>query len=255
MLLVLTSHHRRLVAFVHKYMATRRMISKEIIDTDAFMEMPLSSQALYFHLLMRADDDGFVGNPRKITRMVNAQEDDVKVLLSKRFIIAFESGVMVIKHWKIHNYIQNDRYHETKYLEEKKSLKTKDNGAYTECIQNGYKMDTEVRLGKVRLGKDSIGKDTSEQSSRIAELIKSFEEINPACKRMYGNTTQRKACNDLIETYSFERVKEVIEKTLPKIRGLKFFPIITTPLQLFEKWSALESAVVRHQQDQKPKYI
>ncbi len=131
MLLVLTSHHRRLVAFVHKYMATRRMISKEIIDTDAFMEMPLSSQALYFHLLMRADDDGFVGNPRKITRMVNAQEDDVKVLLSKRFIIAFESGVMVIKHWKIHNYIQNDRYHETKYLEEKKSLKTKDNGAYT----------------------------------------------------------------------------------------------------------------------------
>lgn len=231
-------------------MANRRMISKDIIDTDAFMEMPLSSQSLYFHLLLRADDDGFVGNPKKITRMINAQDDDMKVLLGKRFLIAFDSGVVVIKHWKIHNYIQNDRYSETKYLEEKNMLKIKDNKAYTECIQDVSKEDTQVRLGKV-----SIGKDKSEQSSQIADLIKSFEKINPACKRMYGNTTQRKACSDLIDTYSFDRVLEVIEKTLPKILGLKFFPTITTPLQLFEKWSALESAIVRYQQEKKPKYI
>lgn len=142
------------------------MISKEIIDTDAFMEMPLSSQALYMHLLMRADDDGFVGSPKKILKMINAQDDDMKILLSKRFILTFETGVVVIKHWKIHNYIQNDRYHETKYTDEKNSLMIKENGSYTECIQNGYKTDTEVRLGKVSIGNTSAFSDEKDGSKK-----------------------------------------------------------------------------------------
>lgn len=131
-------------------MAERRMFAKQIIDSDAFIDMPLSTQALYFHLSMRADDDGFINNPKKIMRMIGASEDDYKVLCLKRFIIPFDSGIVVIKHWKIHNYIQKDRYKPTVYTEEKATLTAKDNGVYTECIQDGY--TGKVRLGEVRQG-------------------------------------------------------------------------------------------------------
>lgn len=129
-------------------MAERRMFAKTIIDSDAFIDMPLSTQALYFHLSMRADDDGFINNPKKIQRMVGASDDDLKVLVMKRFIIPFESGIVVIKHWKIHNYIQKDRYKPTVYAEEKKLLETKDNGSYTECIHDVSKAETQVSIGK-----------------------------------------------------------------------------------------------------------
>ena len=139
-------------------MAERRMFAKSIIDSDAFLDMPLSSQALYFHLSMRADDDGFINNAKKIMRIVGASEDDIKLLEAKKFILAFENGVIVIKHWLLHNYIQKDRYKPTNYIEQKKSLFVDDNKAYTfrdtgKCIQDVYKMDTQVRLGKDRLGK------------------------------------------------------------------------------------------------------
>ena len=137
-------------------MAERRMFAKTIIDSDAFLDMPLSTQALYFHLSMRADDDGFINNPKKIQRMVGCCDDDLKLLLVKNFIIAFESGVVVIKHWKIHNYIRNDRYKETVYQDEKAMLEEKDNKSYTLGIPNGYQMDTQVRLGKDSLGKVSL---------------------------------------------------------------------------------------------------
>ena len=142
-------------------MAERRMFAKTIIDSDAFLDMPLSTQALYFHLSMRADDDGFINNPKKIQRMIGASEDDLKLLCAKRFIIPFESGIVVIKHWKIHNYIRNDRYKETVYQEEKALLTIKDNNAYTLDdnklslgIPNDNQMDTQVRLGKDRLVED-----------------------------------------------------------------------------------------------------
>ena len=145
-------------------MAERRMFAKTIIDSDAFIDMPLSTQALYFHLSMRADDDGFINNPKKIQRMIGSSDDDLRVLLAKRFIIAFESGIVVIKHWKIHNYIRNDRYKETVYQEEKAQLEVKENSSYTLGIPNGYQMDTQVRLGKVRLGKDSVVEDSIEDA-------------------------------------------------------------------------------------------
>lgn len=138
-------------------MAERRMFAKTIIDSDAFLDMPLSSQALYFHLSMRADDDGFINNPRKVQRMVGSSEDDLKLLMAKKFILAFDSGVIVIKHWKLHNYIRNDRYKPTLYQDEKAQLIEKDNKVYSMSdagIPDGYQMDTQVRLGKVRLGKD-----------------------------------------------------------------------------------------------------
>lgn len=146
------------------------MFAKTIIDSDAFLDMPLSTQALYFHLSMRADDDGFINNPKKIQRMVGCGDDDLKLLMAKRFILVFESGVIVIKHWKIHNYIRNDRYKPTLYQDEKALLADKDNKAYTfaeelskhdeklgipDDNQAVYQMDTQVRLGKDRLGKDS----------------------------------------------------------------------------------------------------
>ena len=149
-------------------MAERRMFAKTIIDSDAFLDMPMSTQALYFHLSMRADDDGFINNPKRIQRMIGASDDDLKLLIAKSFIIVFESGVVVIKHWKIHNYIQSDRYKPTVYAEEKSLLDVKKNKAYTlnngECIHNGYITDTQDRLGKDRLGKDrlELGKDSIE---------------------------------------------------------------------------------------------
>ena len=142
-------------------MAERRMFAKTIIDSDAFLDMPLSTQALYFHLSMRADDDGFINNAKKIQRMIGASDDDLKVLLMKRFLLPFESGVVVIKHWKIHNYIRNDRYKPTIYTDERAALDVKENGAYTERqplgIPDGYQMDTQYRLGEVRSGQDSVG--------------------------------------------------------------------------------------------------
>ena len=139
-------------------MAERRMFAKTIIDSDAFLDMPLSSQALYFHLSMRADDDGFINNAKKIQRMLGCADDDLKILLAKNFIIPFETGVCVIKHWKIHNLIQKDRYKPTVYLEHKQQLSLKNNNVYTmdtQCIQDVSKVETQVSIGKVSQGKES----------------------------------------------------------------------------------------------------
>ena len=140
------------------------MFAKTIIDSDAFLDMPLSTQALYFHLSMRADDDGFLNNPLKILRMVGGNQNDYDLLKAKNFIITFENGVIVIKHWKMHNYLRADRYKETVYLEEKSKLTLKENGAYSLNDDFGiptvnqvvYQLDTQVRLGKDSVGKDSI---------------------------------------------------------------------------------------------------
>jgi hypothetical protein len=130
------------------------MFSTKIIDSDAFMDMPASAQSLYFHLCMRADDEGFVGNPKKIMRMIGVNEDDFKVLLAKRFILSFESGIVVIKHWLIHNTIRMDRFNPTSYQEEKKLIITKENKAYTEWQPVGNQLATQVKLSKVNLIKD-----------------------------------------------------------------------------------------------------
>ena len=149
-------------------MAERRMFAKTIIDSDSFLDMPHSTQLLYFHLSMRADDDGFINNPKNIMRMIGCKDDDMSVLITKKFIIPFESGIVVIKHWKIHNYIAKDRYKETKYKKEKEMLQLDENNSYTTCIQPVYKMDTQVRLGKVSIGKDNINNiATSEETSTV----------------------------------------------------------------------------------------
>ena len=145
-------------------MAERRMFSKAIVLSDAFLDMPMSARCLYFTLGMQADDDGFVGNPKSIMRQCGATQDDLVVLIQKRYILSFDSGVIVIKHWRINNYLKSDRYKPTTYLEEKSALTTDEKGSYTECIQNVSKVDTNCiqTVSKVdtqvSIGKDSIGK-------------------------------------------------------------------------------------------------
>jgi len=169
-------------------MAERRMFAKTIIDSDAFTEMPLSTQALYFHLSLRADDDGFLNCAQKIMRMIGAAKNDYDVLLAKRFVIQFNDGICVIKHWRIHNYIQSDRYKPTVYQEEKAELSVKSNGSYTlkgqeqkqldtPCIQDGYTLEAQVRLGK-----DSIVKDSTEIADKPRRFVKpTVEEIEEYC--------------------------------------------------------------------------
>ena len=159
-------------------MAERRMMAKSIIDTDAFMEMPMSTQCLYFHLLLRADDEGFLQNAKLIMQMTGCKEDDMKLLIAKQYIIPFDTGVIVIRHWKIHNYIQKDRFTPTSCSRERKLLGVQDDKTYepvSGCTQNGYTLDTtciqpvsklytQVRLGKVRLGKVSLESDADKSA-------------------------------------------------------------------------------------------
>ena len=160
-------------------MAQRRMFSPHIVDSDAFLDMSASAQSLYFHLGMRADDDGFVGNPKKIMKMVGANEDDLKLLIVKRFVLTFESGVIVIKHWKIHNLIRADRYNQTIYIEEKKQLITKENGSYTE-LKEGMATKWQPKdnhlAPQVRLGQDRIGDIVAEATVPLISLKKEKEE-------------------------------------------------------------------------------
>lgn len=146
-------------------MTERRMFAKKITESDAFLDMPSSTQMLYFHLSMNADDDGFVNNPKKIQRMCGASDDDFKLLLAKSFVLLFESGVIVIKHWKMHNYIQADRCRPTDYVEEKSMLGLKKNKAYTLDVN---KMDTKC-IQDVSVGKESIGKVSIDKNSIVKD--------------------------------------------------------------------------------------
>lgn len=137
-------------------MPEKRMFTKKITESDAFLDMPLSSQCLYFHLNMGADDDGFVNNPKRIMRTIGASEDDLKLLIAKAFILVFENGVIVIKHWRMHNTLQNDRYKPTDYQEEYAMLGLKDNQAYT-WKQNGNILETQPNLTKHNLTKHRYG--------------------------------------------------------------------------------------------------
>jgi len=199
-------------------MAERRMFAKTIIDSDAFLDMPLSTQALYFHLSMRADDEGFINNPKKVMRMIGANQNELEILLAKRYLLGFESGVVVVKHWKIHNYIQKDRFKPTLYKEERSKLTLKDSNNYTEttgesnmdteCIQDG---DT----GKVRLGK-SKSKSKVITPSNAVIVYKSYPEV--------GN---KKDSIELIEKHLFKHDTEELlravdrytKETIEKRRG------------------------------------
>lgn len=213
-------------------MAEKRMMSKKIIDSDAFLEMPLSSQSLYFHLLLRADDDGFLNNAKKIMREIGANQNDYDMLIMKKFLIQFEEGVCVIKHWWIHNYIQKDRYKPTLYEEEKNMLIRKENGAYsldteciqyvnnlnTECIQDDSEMstlDAQIRLDKIRLDLDKnniVSKDTIRRTD-VQRVVEVWNQIgvNPV-SRMAASSSRYKMIATRIKEYGIDDVLKAVQK-------------------------------------------
>lgn len=202
-------------------MAERRMFTQKIVDSDAFLDMPLTAQALYFHLNMRADDDGFVNNPKKIQRMIGAAEDDLKLLIAKRFLLAFENGVVVIKHWRMHNLLRKDRYNPTQYQDEMEQLLLKGNGSYTENIEipaieepdnqmattwqpDGNQMATQDRIGKDRIGKDRI------EYNGIMDAYNSLCPSLPSIKTL--SEARKKAIRARLNSYSIEDIHEAFKK-------------------------------------------
>ena len=166
------------------------MFSLDIVDTDAFLDMPQTSQLLYFHLAMRADDEGFIGNPKRIMRMIGAGDDDIKVLISKKFIIPFESGVCVIKHWLIHNTIRMDRFNPTNYIDEKNNLILKDNKAYKlleiiDGCQSVAKLATQVKLSKDKLSKE-------EDTIKIKFIKPTLKEIQRYCEERHNKVSSQR---------------------------------------------------------------
>ena len=174
-------------------MAQRRMFSNKITDTDTFLDMPASAQNLYFHLNMHADDDGFLGNAKTIRRMIGASEDDLKILVAKEFLLMFNDGVTVIRDWRIHNYIQKDRYHQTIYQEYKKQLTVNHNHQYefvyssdTKSIQDGAKLDPKRiqsgdNLDPSRIQNGSNEKEVTKSKNKQMPSEQVIEPMDPEC--------------------------------------------------------------------------
>ena len=224
------------------------MMSKSIIKSDTFLDMPATTQNLYFHMLIDADDDGFINAPKSIMRMIGAKDDDMKVLAAKQFVIPFESGVVVIKDWKIHNYIQNDRY-KPSTLPERDLLNIRKDKTYT-LKSDVSNMDTECiqtvsigkdRLGKVRLGKDRVGKDSIDTLCHVShdDVDKSHYEIieylNLKTGSKFKPTTKpyvQAIRSRLKEGYNVDDFKTVIDKKCREWKGTKLEKYLT-PKTLF----------------------
>ena len=214
-------------------MASKRMFSIDVIDTDKFLDMPVSTQALYFHFGMRADDDGFVSSPKKIAKIAICTNDDLRILISKGYVIPFDSGVIVITDWKANNLIKNDRYKPTRYQEEFKKLEVKD-GSYIAnqtVILDGIQMEpdwnqdgTQVEP-QVRLGKDSIDKDNKyivEQDSTKYPFKEIIEHLNQKSGKNYrysSKATQKHIKARIKEGFTLEDFKRVIDWKVSKWIG------------------------------------
>lgn len=222
------------------------MFSPDIVCSDAFLDMPTSSRELYFQLGMKADDDGFV-NPRSIMRLAGSSEDDLRMLVGKRFVLPFENGVIVIKHWKMNNLIKNDRYKPTVYREQFQSLEVKENGAYTERKHLGTILEPQVRLGKDRL----LGAD-----AQILEVPDSEESTRPQKEKRDTKYKQvfslfsKKQQGWMMHKPQIEAAKRLLEQRgLPQIekaltfykenRDEPFMVEIDTPYDLEAKWNKL----------------
>lgn len=229
------------------------MMSKSIIKSDTFLDMPATTQNLYFHMLLDADDDGFINAPKSIMRMIGAKDDDMKVLAAKQFVIPFESGVVVIKDWKIHNYIQNDRY-KPSTLPERDLLNIQKDKTYTlksdvsrmdtECIQTvsiGKDRLGKVRLGKDRIGKDRVGKDSIDTLCHVSHddvdksHIEIIEYLNLKTGSKFKPTNKpyvQAIRSRLKEGYTVDDFKTVIDKKCREWKGTKLEKYLT-PKTLF----------------------
>ena len=217
------------------------MFSLLVVDTDEFLDMPSSTQSLYYHLGMRADDDGFVSSPKKIAKLVNCSNDDLKLLIAKGFIIPFDSGIIAIRHWKLNNEIKKDRYTPTIYLNEKSTLKVNKNKVYsidgnnleTNWRQNGNKLETQYSIDKNSIDKNSIDKNSKEyieqKQEENQEQIQEQKQVKK--EKVKKEKKPKETHNSIIENYTInedlrEALKSFVEmrKELKKpitIKGLK----------------------------------
>ena len=222
-------------------MAERRMFTMKIIDSDAFLEMPLTTQALYFHLNMRADDDGFVNSPKKIQKMIGVADDDLKLLIAKRFLLAFENGVVVIKHWRMHNLLRRDRHSPTQYQEQLERLIIKENGAYSEALEiptfserdnhlatkwqpndnhlatkwqpNGNHLATQGSIGKNSIGKYREGEGIDKGRIDYKAIKDTFNRTCPSLPSIKTLSEARKqAIRARLNSYSIEDITQAFKK-------------------------------------------
>ncbi|HFI0171071.1 TPA: conserved phage C-terminal domain-containing protein [Streptococcus suis] len=213
-------------------MAQRRMFSKKITETDRFLEMPLSSQALYFHLNMGADDEGFIDKARTIQRTIGASDDDMKLLIAKGFLLPFDSGVVVIRHWRIHNYIQSDRFQSTMHQSEKSQLdydksKTAHFKPDEKCIQNVSKTETQVRLSKDSIDKDSLTtyptvSDHDEDDIPYKEIISHLNEKANRNYKVNGSKTRTNIKARWNEGFRLDDFIHVIDTMVKDWSGTKY---------------------------------
>lgn len=191
-------------------MAERRMFAKTIIASDAFLDMPLSARCLYFALGMYADDEGFVNSPKSIARLIGASTDDMNILLVRRFLIAFPSGVCLIKHWRINNYLRSDRFQPTKYTEERNQIMIEENGAYvliSERYTNGIPNDGIPSIGEIREEKVSIGKDRIEEIAPPSVAASNIRFTKPTVDEIAAYCSERKNNIDAQAFYDFYESK------------------------------------------------
>ncbi|WP_270747188.1 DNA replication protein [Leuconostoc lactis] len=226
-------------------MAQRRMFSKKVTDTDVFLDMPLSTQALYFHLNMHADDDGFIDNTKTIQRMIGSSDDDRKLLVAKQFLLPFENGVVVIKDWRVHNYIRKDTYNQTMYPNELEQLNINESGQYERQDLLPYTerpRDVDETLTQVRLGKDRLGKDRKDilsgsdepDSTRIqkSERDQMFETIWKLYPKKSGKANAKKDFDKALKSgVNPELIKSKLEEYLKQIKAKQ------TPQQFIKQGS------------------
>lgn len=214
-------------------MGNHRMFTNTIIDSDLFLEMPLSTQALYFHLGMRADDEGFIGSPKKIIRAVSCTEDDLKLLIAKGFVISFENGIIVITHWNLHNTIRKDRKKDTFFQDEKALLELNNKNVYTLCQPtdnqltticqpNDNQMSAQGKISKDKLSKDNIRDNMSTAvDARTAfdyqSVVNSFNSICKSLPSVQKLTDKRrkqiKNADKLLNEMTFEEFFRIVESS------------------------------------------
>lgn len=216
-------------------MADRRMTSKNVVYDDKFLEMPLATQGLYFHMILNADDDGFLRNPKAVARVVGASPDDLKLLIAKQWLIPFESGVVVIKHWRLHNTLRKDRYKPTACIE-RSLVNIDESGIYqlitdgeptgnqlaTTWQPNGNQLATQYRLGKGSIGKGSVIEESREESALSADAKKLFttyrEKIHPVSGGIEGDKLV-----SLLDDYGLDLCLKAIDRAvLRKKRSIRY---------------------------------
>ena len=219
-----------------KNMADKRMFAKSIVDSDLFLEMPISARLLYYDLGMRADDEGFVNSPKKIMRMIGATTDDMNILIARQFIIPFDSGIVVIRHWRIHNYIRNDRKHITTCTQEKALLDTNKNGEYMLKQEGAAELESDDIEGQMVLecqsddgqmtvtcppktvsGKSSKKKKTEED--HLNEVDALFERLWKIYVRKEGKSAVTKTAKEDIFKIGYERMEKCIQNYAQQKKG------------------------------------